>query len=97
VLIIYLGSDYNLIKEYVKQENELDASAIIVAHQGVYQLNDIIDQYAKRPNIKVYALKRDLEASGLLSSFENLSSIKIIDFDEFVTLSTQHVPSVTIQ
>ncbi|WP_412972998.1 DsrH/TusB family sulfur metabolism protein [Glaciecola sp. MF2-115] len=94
MLIIFLGSEHSLIEKYIIQD-ESNASAIIVAQEGVYHLSKIIEQYVNRS--KIYVLNRDLKATGLLSSFDDKDNIEIIDFNKFVILSTEFTPSVTIQ
>ena len=71
--------------------------AIIVGQQAVFQLYNILDELNEFTDTLIYVIKRDLQASGLLSVFAEHDKINIIEFEEFVTLSTQHVPCITLQ
>jgi len=71
--------------------------AIIVGQQGVFQLHNILDDLHERDDASIHVIKRDLQGTGLLSTFEKHERVTIIEFEEFVTLATQHVPCITIQ
>lgn len=97
MLILFLGSDYHAIKPMLGMPNAKKHHAIIVGQQAVFQLYNILDELEDRTDTLIYAIKRDLQGSGLLSNFAGLDKINIIEFEEFVTLSTQYVPCITLQ
>ena len=105
MLILFLGSDYHAIKPMLgshSTENSTENSgkkhhAIIVGQQAVFQLYNILDELNERTDTLIYVIKRDLQASGLLANFAGHNKINIIEFEEFVTLSTQHIPCITLQ
>lgn len=97
MLILFLGSDYHAIKPMLGTTSDEKHHAIIVGQQAVFQLYNVLDELNERTDTLIYVLKRDLQASGLLSNFAEHDKINIIEFEEFVTLSTQHVPCITLQ
>jgi sulfur transfer complex TusBCD TusB component (DsrH family) len=112
MLILFLGSDYLSIKpllgkHYAEGNTVGEGSAgksaagkhhaIIVGQQGVFQLHNILNDLHDRDDASIHVIKRDLQGTGLLSTFEKHDRVTIIEFEEFVTLATQHVPCITIQ
>jgi len=97
MLILFLGSEYNAIKPMLGEPDLGKQHAIIVGQQGVFQLDKILNELSARTDIRIYVLKRDLQGSGLLSNFVGYDSLSIIEFDEFVSLTTQYLPCITIQ
>jgi sulfur relay protein TusB/DsrH len=101
MLILFLGSDYHAIKPMLgitSNENSTEKhNAIIVAQQAVFHLHNVLDELNERTDTLIYVIKRDLQASGLLANFAGHKKINIIEFEEFVTLSTQHIPCITLQ
>jgi sulfur relay protein TusB/DsrH len=97
MLLVFLGSEYQSISALLPQTSMAKPHAIIIAQQGVYQLDNILQELQGRHDIVIHALKRDLLATGLLSIVEQYDKIQIIDFTEFVTLTTRHGPCITLQ
>ena len=97
MLVILLGSEYQSISTILPKVNDDKPHTLVVAQQGVYQLSHILRGLHVRPDIVIYVIKRDLQATGLLASFTQHDRINIIDFEEFVRLSTQHSPCITLQ
>jgi sulfur transfer complex TusBCD TusB component (DsrH family) len=101
MLILFLGSDYHAIKPMLGSPSSANSTekhhAIIVAQQAVFQLYSVLDELNGRTDTLIYVIKRDLQASGLLADFAGHNKINIIEFEEFVTLSTQHIPCITLQ
>lgn len=97
MLILFLGSNYQAIKPMLGVPAAEKHHAVIVGQQAVFQLYNLLEELNERTDALIYVIKRDLQASGLLSKFAGHDKINIIEFEEFVTLSTQHVPCITLQ
>jgi len=97
MLIVFLGSEYESIAPLLPKTTIENPHAIIIAQHGIYQLNNVLRELHDRHDIVIHALKRDLQATGLIASFTEHQKLHIIDFDEFVTLTTQHGPCITLQ
>ena len=102
MLIIFLDGQLNTVLQAVGQyQPEPSASGglvyVVIGQQGVYQLAALLDEVAERNDIALYVLKRDLITSGLLALFETNTNLNIIGFEDFVTLSIQHQPCITLQ
>jgi sulfur relay protein TusB/DsrH len=97
MLIVFLGSEYQSIEALLPQTNSERSHAVIIAQQGIYQLDNILREIQGRHDIVIYALQRDLLATGLLSRAQSYEKVNIIDFTEFVTLTTQHGACITLQ
>jgi sulfur relay protein TusB/DsrH len=97
MLIVFLGSEYQSIPSMLPKVEIDKPHAVIIAQHGVYQLNNILQELDDRHDIVIHALKRDLQAAGLLANFAEHDRVNIIDFEEFVRLSTQHSPCITLQ
>nr|WP_297349257.1 DsrH/TusB family sulfur metabolism protein [uncultured Glaciecola sp.] len=97
MLLVFLGSEYQSIDALLPQTNIERSHAIIIAQQGVYQLENILREMQGRNDIAFYVLERDLLATGLVSKAQNYDKVHIIDFTEFVTLTTQHSACITLQ
>jgi sulfur relay protein TusB/DsrH len=97
MLIVFLGSEYQSIEALLPQINIERPHAIIIAQQGIYQLDNILREMQERHDIAIYVLQRDLLATGLLSRAQSYEKVNIIDFTEFVTLTTQHGACITLQ
>ncbi|MFQ3206967.1 MAG: sulfur relay protein TusB/DsrH [Glaciecola sp.] len=97
MLLVFLGSEYQSINALLPQTNIERAHAIIIAQQGVYQLDNILQEMQGRNDIAFYVLERDLLATGLLSRAQRYDKLHIIDFTEFVMLTTQNGACITLQ
>jgi sulfur relay protein TusB/DsrH len=97
MLIVFLGSEYQSIRPTLPEVNKDKPHAVIIAQHGVYQLNNVLRELHDRHDIFIHVLKRDLQAAGLLASFTEQNRVNIIDFEEFVRLSIQHRPCITLQ
>lgn len=71
----------------------MPASAIVLLEDAVYAVcsnTDVIEQLKQRPpDVRVFALRADLEARGIAND-ELLPDVEIIDYDGFVTLACQY-------
>jgi sulfur relay protein TusB/DsrH len=94
MLIIFLGSDSELLRSYFPNSHTNIDTPVLIAQAGVYELSRIISNF---PLAKLFVIKQDLEAAGLVSSVEDNVRVNIIHFEEFVTLTTQHSPCITVQ
>lgn len=96
MLIIFLGTELELLRSHLSSSD--DAVPVVVAQSGVYDLANIIQEF---PYAKLFVIQRDLEASGLLSYYTQdhaqNANLKMIDFEQFVRLTTQHSPCITVQ
>ncbi len=97
MLILYLGSEYQAITPMLGTYDINNTKPIVVAQQGVYQLHNILSVLSERNDTVIYVIKRDLLGSGLLSTFVGNDRINIIEYEEFVRLTVQHVPCITLQ
>lgn len=108
MLIQFLGNDVNdllpLLNANIETTTESNTNtttglAIVIAQQGVYQLQALLQLLETRSSeqTQICVLERDLVASGLISTYANNKRLRIISFEEFVTLSTQFRPCITIQ
>ncbi|MFT4731203.1 MAG: sulfur relay protein TusB/DsrH [Gammaproteobacteria bacterium] len=97
MLIVFLGTEYQSIDALLPQITVERPHAIIIAQQGIYQLDNVLREMQGRHDIAIYVLQRDLLATGLLLRAQNYEKVNVIDFTEFVTLTTQHGPCITLQ
>lgn len=97
MLILCLGSEYQAITPMLGTYDINNTKPIVVAQQGVYHLHNILSVLSERNDTVIYVIKRDLLGSGLLSTFVGNDRINIIEYEEFVRLTVQHVPCITLQ
>jgi sulfur transfer complex TusBCD TusB component (DsrH family) len=97
MLIVFLGSEYQSIRPILPEVKIDKPHAVIIAQHGVYQLNNVLRELHDRHDIFIHVLKRDLQVAGLLANFTEHDRVNIIGFEEFVRLSTQHSPCITLQ
>lgn len=94
MLILFMATDYRLLNPYLQSQHAPAKLSLVLAQSGVYELPNILSQM-RLDNL--YVIQRDLEVSGLLTRYVNDKRLKIIDYPEFVTLSTQVSPCITVQ
>jgi sulfur transfer complex TusBCD TusB component (DsrH family) len=100
MLIIFSANNFDLLRSHLSSSD--DGVSVVVAQSGVYELANIIQEF---PAAKLFVLQRDLEASGLLSRYKQShtqnhtknANLTLIDFEQFVRLTTQHSPCITVQ
>ncbi|MFT6908603.1 MAG: sulfur relay protein TusB/DsrH [Glaciecola sp.] len=97
MLLVFLSSEYQSIEAFLPHTDIERPHAVIIAQQGVYQLDKILVEMRGRHDVSIHALKRDLLATGLLSMAQEYDKVQIIDFTEFVTLTTKHAACITLQ
>ncbi|MFT5712458.1 MAG: sulfur relay protein TusB/DsrH [Glaciecola sp.] len=97
MLLVFLSSEYKSIQAFLPQTSNERPHAVIIAQQGVYQLDNILRGMRGRHDVNIHVLQRDLLATGLHSKVQAYNKVHIIDFTEFVTLTTQHTACITLQ
>ena len=106
MLIQYLGNDlppfHQLLTQITAPSTGNQDTVLVIGQQGVFHLKLILDALNSDPEntlslFPVHVLERDLIASGLLPQFTANDKVKIITFEQFVSLATQFRPCITLQ
>jgi sulfur relay protein TusB/DsrH len=97
MLLVFLSSEHQSIQALLPQANIERPHAVIIAQQGMYQLANILREMRERHDVTIHVLQRDVLATGLISAVQEYDKVHIIDFTDFVTLTTQHAACITLQ
>lgn len=93
MLIQVLKNDISTIDTYLGVEQS-HTNDVLLMQNGVYAINQLVSIY---PNLTIYVIDADLQASGMIVSSAAEVQLQRITHEKWVELTIKHKTVVTVQ